>query len=87
MAIDPVKIPQDIHVEDKIVGPITFRQLILILIGGSISYFIWTQLRAQLGGHVPVDKSIMAWTPLMIAAAFAFVKVNNVFSASFLTNG
>lgn len=36
------KIPQNVQVEDKIVGPLTLRQLIYAGIGGGISYALYS---------------------------------------------
>lgn len=35
------KIPQDVQVEDKIVGPLTLRQLIYMGVGGGVTYVIY----------------------------------------------
>ncbi len=80
MAIDPVKIPQDVSIPDKVVGPITLRQLIMVLIGGGISYTIWSAMKktAGEGASIGIGLTIAAWLPMMITAAFAFVKINNV---------
>ena len=45
MPIDPVKIPQNVNIEDRIIGPVTLRHLILLMLGGGISYFLWTILK------------------------------------------
>lgn len=38
------KIPQNVQVEDKIVGPLTLKQLIKLGIGGGITYVIYVAL-------------------------------------------
>lgn len=38
------KVPQDVQREDRIVGPLTLKQLIICGIGGSIAYAIYVQL-------------------------------------------
>jgi hypothetical protein len=38
------KIPQNVQIEDKIVGPLTLRQLIKLGIGGGITYTIYVML-------------------------------------------
>ncbi len=75
MAIDPVKIPQNVYVEDRIIGPVTLRQIMICLVGGAISYVIWSPLRAS---NIPTIQTAPAWTPLLIAAAFAFLKINGI---------
>ncbi len=76
MPIEPVKIPQNVYVEDTIIGPVTFKQLIIVGIGAGISYVIFA-LVTQAGY---IDKTIQAlcWIPALIAAAFAFVKINDL---------
>ena len=78
MAIDPIKIPQDVGIEDRIIGPITLRQLIISLIGTGVSYAIWSSMKNEYGGGVPLDRTIMAWIPCVIFIAFAFVRINGV---------
>ena len=38
MPIEPVKIPQNVYIEDRIVGPLTLRQTLIMAIGGGFSY-------------------------------------------------
>lgn len=38
------KIPQNVQIEDKIVGPLTLRQLIKLGVGGGITYVIYVTL-------------------------------------------
>lgn len=76
MPIDPVKIPQNIYVEDRIIGPITLRQIIIVLLGSGFSYAIWSSMQAA-GLTTPIHTGI-AWTPAVIATAFAFMKINDI---------
>ena len=41
------KVPQDVQREDTIIGPITFKQLIIMIIGGGIGYYFLTKPRAD----------------------------------------
>ena len=41
------KIPQEVQREDRIFGPITFRRLIILTIGGGITYIIYTKLSSS----------------------------------------
>lgn len=75
MPIDPVKIPQNVYVEDRIIGPITLKQIIMLLIGGGTSYALWSA--AQSNGASQLIQ-ILAWIPCVVAAAFAFVKINGI---------
>lgn len=38
------KIPQDVQRPDTIIGPVTFKQLAILLLGGGISYAIYLSL-------------------------------------------
>ncbi len=76
MTIDPVKIPQNVYVEDRIIGPITLRQIMIVLAGSGVSYGIWAAMKSA-GTVSPIQTGI-AWIPAVIAAAFAFVKINGI---------
>ncbi|MDD5623574.1 MAG: PrgI family protein [Candidatus Peribacteraceae bacterium] len=77
MAIEPVKIPQNVYVEDRIIGPVSLRQLLIVLLSGGFSYVLWTSMKSATGG-VSVASTMIAWTPCVIGAAFAFVKVQGI---------
>lgn len=69
------KIPQDVQIEDKIVGPLTLKQLISLGVGGGISYAIYVTLARNF--------FIETWLiPTAIPAIFTllitFVKINGV---------
>ncbi len=73
--MEQFKIPVDVQVEDKIVGPLTFRQLVIVGIGGGIAYFFYIFLSTRYFWEV--------WVPpvFIVAAltlAFAFVKINDM---------
>lgn len=40
------KVPQKIDVEDKLVGPLTLRQFLKLLVGVGLTYLVYTYLRA-----------------------------------------
>lgn len=65
------KVPQDVQREDRIVGPLTLRQLIICGIGFSIAYAIYTFLGRDY-------ELITALIPVIIIAlitvVFAFIK-------------
>lgn len=75
--MDPIKIPQNVYVEDRIIGPVTLRQIIICLIGGGFSYALFASLQKMYGG-VSLPLAALIWTPAALAAAFAFVKVNDL---------
>lgn len=76
MTIDPVKIPQNVYVEDRIIGSITLRQIIICLLTGGLSYGMFASIKAA--GILSSVTGILAWIPLVIGAAFAFVKINGI---------
>ncbi len=78
MAMDPVKIPQNVYIEDRIVGPLTLKQTMLITLGGGLSYMIFAMLQKNMNGNPGVFYSILAWTPCFISVLFALVKVNDL---------
>ncbi|OGJ56809.1 hypothetical protein A2635_04440 [Candidatus Peribacteria bacterium RIFCSPHIGHO2_01_FULL_51_9] len=75
--MDPIKIPQNVYVEDRIIGPVTLRQIIICLIGGGFSYALFASLQ-KMYGSVGLPLAALVWTPGILAAAFAFVKVNDL---------
>jgi len=76
MALDPVKIPQNVYVEDRIIGPITLRQLIITGIGAGISYALYASVTKA--GVTNVIGLASCWIPAVIAAAFSFLKINDL---------
>ncbi|MDD5739153.1 MAG: PrgI family protein [Candidatus Peribacteraceae bacterium] len=77
MPIEPVKIPQNVYIEDRIVGPVTLRQLIILMLSGGLSYVLWTSVKNQLGvASIPV--TIVCWIPFMVGVVFAFVRIQGI---------
>lgn len=76
MPIEPVKVPQNVQIEDRLIGPITLRQVAICLIGGGISFAIWSAMKKA--GMISMGHAAVALIPLTIAAAFAFIKVQNL---------
>jgi hypothetical protein len=62
-------VPQFIDVEDKLFGPLTFKQFIYLLGGGAICYICYTLL--------PLSIAVFIILPVgALAAALAFYKLN-----------
>ncbi len=76
MAIEAVKIPQNVYVEDRIIGPVTMRQLIITGIGAGISYVLYAA--ATKAGYIGIPVVVICWSPALVAAAFAFLKINDL---------
>ncbi len=64
------QVPQFIEVEDKIFGPLTFKQFIYLVGGGGISFVIYSVL--------PFFLAILLIVPVAaLSLALAFYKINN----------
>lgn len=70
------KVPQNVQREDTILWFITMRQLMLMLAGFGVSYFLFTSLsKAYILSPV---ESFLCWVPSLITAAFAFLKIKRI---------
>lgn len=76
MAIEAVKVPADVQVEEKIFGPISLRQLGIVMLTGGVSYVTWSMLKKA--GNTNQIFTIASWIPFILGLGFAFVKVNDV---------
>ncbi|MBM2820292.1 MAG: hypothetical protein HW405_52 [Candidatus Berkelbacteria bacterium] len=65
------KVPQNIDLEDKIIGPLTMIQFLYLLIGGVIDYLLLTYLK---GGVV---FWILAIPIAVIALSLTFIKIQD----------
>lgn len=70
------KIPQNVAIEDKIVGPLTLRQLIMLAIGFGISYTLFAILSKMY--ELNIIEYIIIALPGLVAVAFALVKINGI---------
>lgn len=77
MAFEPIKIPQDVSIEDRIIGTITLRQIIMLALSGGVSYAIYAYFEKTYG-LVSLPLIVIAAIPTVIIGIFAFVRVNNV---------
>ncbi|TSC79178.1 MAG: Uncharacterized protein G01um101425_815 [Candidatus Peregrinibacteria bacterium Gr01-1014_25] len=77
MPIQPVKIPQNVYIEDRIVGFLTLRQIIIVAVGGGFSYVLWSMLAKTYGG-LSIPLTVMVWIPGALSAVFAFVRINDI---------
>ena len=69
------KIPQNVGIEDKIVGPLTLRQLIIISVGVGISYVLFALLSKVY--ELNFLEYIIIAIPMLLAVAFALIKIND----------
>lgn len=70
------KIPQNVGIEDKIVGPLSLRQLIIIFAGGGISYTIFAI--ASRFYELNALEYLVIGLPTLIALAAALIRIHNV---------
>lgn len=69
------KVPQNVQMADKIIGPLTLKHMIIIGAGGGLAYLIYTILSRDFFWEV--------WLPpvaiiTIITLLIAFVKIHNV---------
>jgi len=76
------KVPQNVQRADQILWFLTLRQLITIIIGGGISYVLFTSLNKQY--ELNQLEQIVLWIPAAIAVAFAFVKIKGIELTKFI---
>ena len=71
------KVPQNVEREDQILWFITLRQLIILLIGGGISYLLFIHfVRGNNSASTLV--AILCWVPALLSVAFAFLKIKGI---------
>ncbi|PIP87451.1 hypothetical protein COW81_00255 [Candidatus Campbellbacteria bacterium CG22_combo_CG10-13_8_21_14_all_36_13] len=64
------QVPQFIEIEDKIFGPLTFKQFLYLIGGGGASFLLWKIL--------PSFLAILVSAPIIaLSVALAFFKMNN----------
>ena len=75
------KIPQDVQREDKIVGPLTLRQLITVGVGGGIAYALYITLAQEYFVEIWLPPVILV---SLLTAAFAFLKIHDMTFGKFI---
>lgn len=69
------KVPQNVQMADKIVGPLTFKQLIIVACGGAISYFIYMSTSNM---YVLTVWGPATAIPAILTLAIAFLRINDI---------
>jgi len=72
-----IKIPQNVQIEDKLVGPFSLKQLLLVACGGGFSYALYASISKSVG-YVPATVHTFIWLPALLSAAFALVRINDL---------
>ena len=70
------KVPQNVQREDTILWFISLRQLLYLMIGGGISYFLFVKLKKNF--ELNTVENILIWLPAAISAGFAFLKIRGM---------
>jgi len=76
------KIPQNVGIEDKIVGPLSLRQLIILSIGIGISYVLFAIIGKFY--ELNVFEYVVISLPAILAAALALVKIHDATFGKFV---
>lgn len=77
MPIQAIKIPQNVYIEDRIVGPLTLKQILIVGVGVGFSYALYGMLTKAYGA-LPLPITIAVWVPAGIASIFAFIRINDI---------
>lgn len=70
------KVPQNVQRADQILWFLTLPQLIILILGFGISYWLFTTLNKIF--ILDQISQILVWLPGGIAAAFAFLKIKGI---------
>lgn len=62
----PVRIPADVDREDRVIGPLTARQLLILVVAGMVLYGTYTLTR----GFLPLAVFLVVSVPVGVASAF-----------------
>jgi len=76
------KVPQDVQRADTIFWFLTLRQLLIMVVGGGISYVLFVQISKYY--ELSLVEILLICIPALIAAAFAFLKVKGMGLTTFI---
>lgn len=76
------KIPQNVGIEDKIVGPLTLRQLIIIAVGAGTSYVLFALLSKAY--EMNAIEYVVIALPALFAVASALIRINDISLPKFI---
>lgn len=69
------KIPQNVQIEDKIVGPLTLKQLAVLGLGGGFTYLLYLTLAKKYYIEVWLPPTAISG---LLTLAFTFLKLNGI---------
>jgi hypothetical protein len=75
------KVPQNVQMEDKIVGPLTLKQMIILGAGGGVAYVIYIVLARTYYWEVWIFPIVVV---MLITCLFAFGKFYNLTFSRFM---
>jgi hypothetical protein len=75
------KIPQDVQLEDRIIGPLTMKQLGICIAGGSTAYVLYLSLAKNFFWEV---WAIPVGTTILLTVLIAFIRIVNVSFMQFI---
>ena len=70
------KVPQDVQREDQILWFLTLRQVIILILGFGLSYFLWSSMSKNY--DLNQVETILVWIPAALAAAISFLKIHGI---------
>ncbi len=76
------KVPQNVQREDQILWFLTLRQVIILIVGGGLSYMLFTNLNKNY--ELNELEQIFIWIPAALAVALAFVKIKGIELSKFI---
>jgi hypothetical protein len=69
------KVPQDVQREDTIVGPLTLKQMIILMFGGGFAYITFASLSRTYFIEIWIGPVVIIGA---ITLAFTFLKIHNM---------
>lgn len=75
------KVPQNVQMEDKIVGPLTLKQMIILGAGGGVAYVVYIALARTYYWEVWIFPVLVV---ILITVLFAFVRLYNLSFSRFI---
>ncbi len=70
------KVPQNVQREDRILWFLTFKQFIILLVGGGISYLLFVNLSKNY--ELNLFDYFLVWLPALLSVAFAFITIKGI---------
>jgi hypothetical protein len=70
------KIPQNVGLEDKIVGPFSLRQLIIVCVGTGVSYVLYLIMVGIY--ELNILEYLVIGLPALVSFAAALIRINNI---------